>query len=581
MVHLCCEIILMSSKHFLVRNRHSNVWYGRVVIPNALRPSFNGQGEIRRSLNTPDKRKAKFLSLELRVQCQKGFERLSLAANAHKNFQNSNAFLDWLSEDREQGYVQSMKKIIKVKDVLGNEFEIDTGDAQQDTDAAARLLEINKPLYEQFVAEYRKTNNKNTVHQYLHQAESYSRSTSQNTPETTMPFNEAADLYIDRLKTQGRKGRKLAQRTLLHYEAYLEFWKEYFEARPVHEITLTELGEIQDWLPWLQPNYKKKKDKRGNPIQTSVAIEKAKARINPEDRLSDKSVAEYLGQLKGFLEFCFNRGFLNTDLARYIELPNTKQSRKVARLPFDMDDLKKIFPGQDYGVDFGTQRGGIDHDCKFWFPLLAVFSGARLEELAQLKTSDIKTCPDTGIIYMMIDNQGVAGDGKAKRTKNLNSVRPIPIHSTLLDIGFMAFVAQRQKDKSDQSLFKLKRNKQGRLAKGLSNWFSRLDQRANGGEIKGYIEKRGVLGRGTGEDGQKWTKSFHSFRHTVIDNLRGKKMANGEYIREQDIALVVGHEKEKLETANYGANRTQLELRRDIVEAIHYEGVGFGEIGFG
>ena len=576
---MCCEITIVSKQHYLIRNRHSNVWYGRVVIPEPLRPHFNGQSEIRRSLRTTDKKQAKFLSLELWVQCQKGFEHLRYTADIQPPFDSSAAFLSWLTADREQGYVQSMKKIIRMRDRLGNEYEIDTGSAQGDAQAAAELARLNAHLYKEWIEEYQETKDEHAVYNFIGRANE-ERRLADTAPETAMPFNEAADLYIDRLKTQGRKGRKLAQRTLLHYEAYLEFWKEYFETRPVHEITLTELGEIQDWLPWLQPNYKKKKDKRGHPISTSAAIEQAKLRSNREDTLSDKSVAEYLGQLKGLLEFCFNRGFINIELARYIELPNTKQSQKIVRLPFDTDDLRKIFPGADYGVDFGTQRGGIDHDCKFWFPLLAVFSGARLEELAQLKTSDIKTCPDTGILYTMIDNQGVAGDGKAKRTKNLNSVRPIPIHSTLLDIGFMEFVEKRKEDKSDKSLFKLKRNKQGRLAKGLSNWFSRLDQRTNGSEIKGYIERRGVVGRGTNEDGQKWTKSFHSFRHTVIDNLRGKKMSNGEYIREQDIALVVGHDKEKLETANYGANRTQLELRRDIVEAIRYEDVGFEGIKF-
>lgn len=575
MVHLaCCEILSVSNQHFLVRNRHSSIWYGRVIIPENLRNVFNGQSEIRRSLKTSDKRKAKFLSLELRVQCQKGFERLNSVANANKTFQNSHAFLDWISEDTEQGYVQSMKKIITLKEPDGREIVIDTGNFEDDVKAAQMLRQLNPSEYDHFLEARSRNNDPNLVHQYLSQAQNAQKSVASNHPEALTPLNEIIELYIDKLKNQGRKGRKLSQRTLINYEGRLEFWGDYFGKRPAYQLNLKELGEIQDWLPWLMPNYKK----RGQ--STESAILRAQDHKNPTDKLSDKTTAEYLGQLKALLQFCFSRGFILQDLAQHIELPNTKQTRSVERLPFSLDDLQKIFPGADYGVDFGRQNGGIDHDSKFWFPLLAVFSGARLEELAQLKTSDIITCPETGIIYMMIDNKGFAGDGEAKRTKNLNSVRPIPIHSTVLDIGFMDYVEKRKGDKKDKSLFSLKRDKQGRLAKGLSNWFSRLEQRADGSPIKGYIERRGVEGRGVDENGQKWTKSFHSFRHTVIDNLRGKKMANGEYIREQDIALVVGHDKEKLETANYGSNRTQLELRRDIVEAIGYEGVGFEGIIF-
>jgi len=126
--------------------------------------------------------------------------------------------------------------------------------------------------------------------------------------------------------------------------------------------------------------------------------------------------------------------------------------------------------------------------------------------------------------------------------------------------------------------FKLKRDKQGRLGKGFSNWFSRFEPRKGGKTALGYIERRGVESKGT-SDGQKWTKTFHSFRHAAIDNLRdNKKLPNGEYILETHIGIVMGHTKDKLETAQYGQNRSQLELRKDVIEAINFGNVDFEEI---
>jgi hypothetical protein len=73
-------------------------------------------------------------------------------------------------------------------------------------------------------------------------------------------------------------------------------------------------------------------------------------------------------------------------------------------------------------------------------------------------------------------------------------------------------------------LFKLKRGKQGRLAKSVANWFSRMEKRKSGSPILGYIERRGVESKVTNAADERWSKSFHSFRHTAIDNLRGKNM---------------------------------------------------------
>ena len=97
--------------------------------------------------------------------------------------------------------------------------------------------------------------------------------------------------------------------------------------------------------------------------------------------------------------------------------------------------------------------------------------------------------------------------------------------------------------------------------------------------VLGYIEKGGVKSKGAKESGQRWMKSFHSFRHVAIDNLRSNKtLPSGEYILESHIALVMGHTGKKLETANYGKDRSQLMLRKAVIEAIDYPFMQFDKI---
>ncbi len=554
----------MAQGQFLTRNRHGNIWYSRIVIPKLLRPYFSERREIRLSLHTSEKSLAVRRSRHFWLYCQEVFDGL---------YQGQTTM-------PKKGIIHKKTVLripLNIEDALGSRHRFNFNDPDKEIKAAKEMQDRAEALLEKY------KDNPEMLDRLMKAKASDSVSGSNDnipeaervinkTVESPTSFHDAVDLYFSKLETQGRKGKQLASRTLLSYKDKLSFWQAHFGGRQIHTLTLKELGEIQNWLTRLPPNFMKKG------LSVDTAVKMAQSNNNPYPPIADKTRADYLGQLKGLLEFAFSNGFINSDISNYIELPNTKISKAIERLPFTNEDLQKIFPGKDYGVDFGIQKSSLDKDAKFWFPLLAVFTGARLEELGQLTTDDIHTCPDTNIIYAMINNKGVAGDGTKKHTKNQNSVRPIPIHSTLIKIGFMNYVAKRQADKQNISLFKLNRNKQGRLAKGLSTWFSRVDKRKNGSLALGYIERRGVVSKGKSKAGERWSKSFHSFRHTVIDNLRGKQLQNGEYIREQDIALVVGHEKNRLETANYGQDHAQLELRKAVIEAIGYDDVSFDMI---
>jgi len=88
----------MAATQFLVRNRHCNVWYGRIVIPLYLREHFNGKRELRKSLGTPDRTVAKRLALEFWLKCQHGFDELKESADRKAKFDDTGQFLAWLPQ---------------------------------------------------------------------------------------------------------------------------------------------------------------------------------------------------------------------------------------------------------------------------------------------------------------------------------------------------------------------------------------------------------------------------------------------------------------------------------------------------
>lgn len=73
---------------------------------------------------------------------------------------------------------------------------------------------------------------------------------------------------------------------------------------------------------------------------------------------------------------------------------------------------------------------------KRWVPWVCAYTGARIAEICQLRSEDIKQI--TGIWCM-------AFAAEAGSLKNVNSERVVPVHSALIDEGFLKFVASARK----------------------------------------------------------------------------------------------------------------------------------------
>ena len=92
----------------------------------------------------------------------------------------------------------------------------------------------------------------------------------------------------------------------------------------------------------------------------------------------------------------------------------------------------------------------------FWSLALGLFTGARAEELAQLRLRDFeKVVIENETIYYI--NLQIT-DPKKQSLKNLASERFIPISNYLIEWGFLNYVQERIKEKADY-LFDLKINK--------------------------------------------------------------------------------------------------------------------------
>ena len=132
-----------------------------------------------------------------------------------------------------------------------------------------------------------------------------------------------------------------------------------------------------------------------------------------------------------------------------------------------IEDMRKSLPttsrqlwsSTDFAALLKTEKWNSEktqiNDHVFWVPLIARLHGLRSEEILQLKPKNIRC--DDGIHFFDIER------GTGQSLKSDNARRMIPIHSQLIELGFLELV-QRQRGLGKERIFdKVSRSKSSRL----------------------------------------------------------------------------------------------------------------------
>ena len=243
-------------------------------------------------------------------------------------------------------------------------------------------------------------------------------------------------------------------------------------------------------------------------------------RITRQDVLAfkDKLLAEgqsvantnmKLSRLRTLLGWAYQNDLAPTNVAEGISV-KVADSGKGKRLPFALDELQAIFASPVYAN--GDRPKGGKGEAAYWLPLLGLFTGARLEEIGQLRVSDVqrREYPDQDgkmlAGWFLHITESTDERGQANRIKNAASERLVPLHPELERLGFIAYV-EKLKDQQGRVFPDLVPNIYGRLSAKWGEWFGPYMR-----NVCGITDKR---------------KVFHSFRHTFKDYTRRAKMPEG------------------------------------------------------
>jgi integrase len=239
--------------------------------------------------------------------------------------------------------------------------------------------------------------------------------------------------------------------------------------------------------------------------------------------LSAAAVSKQLTAIRALLAWAMNNGYVEHNVAAGVTVATAKNIADK-RVAYDASDLQNIF------ADIGRFRES--EPPRFWLPLLAAFTGARLEELGQLTVEDIRQ--QDGIHFVSINAEG------DKSIKTRSSIREIPLHSELTKMGFLEYVAKRRAAGNTGLFPDLEPDKTGKITERFSKRWTR------------YRRSLGITDP---------RKPFHSFRHGFKQSCRDAGI--GEEIHDS----LTGHSNGSI-GRGYGA--VSLQAKAEAISKITY-----------
>ena len=297
----------------------------------------------------------------------------------------------------------------------------------------------------------------------------------------------------------------------------LQFFQWCMDGCHMHEITIDKIKSNYisklSRFPAHLHRYKQLKDKDGKLFSIDKVL-----KITERDnltKLSNKTIKGKITTVKAFIKWCVSHEYLNDNVLKAFAFTNTIKEETNERQPFDNDDLISLFNRPEFYNGLYHYKYAFRH----WCLLIALYTGMRANEICQLKIKNIIKDKNTDIECFVITDED-----DDQSVKNKSSKRIIPIHKTLIKLGFLNYVNHHRKTRKNNDLLfvQLSRHSgKGNYTQKLLKWFNEK-----------YIYETGVKKR---SNSQRVMKSFHSFRHTFIDYEKQHRL--DREILEQ----VVGH----------------------------------------
>ncbi|MDP9154685.1 MAG: site-specific integrase [Pseudomonadota bacterium] len=258
--------------------------------------------------------------------------------------------------------------------------------------------------------------------------------------------------------------------------------------------------------------------------------------------LHPKTVRAQINASELFLKWAIGNGrHAGPNPLEGVARPSPTRSDEGGAEAFTLDELKLIFEPERYNQ--------AKRPHQFWAPLIALFTGARANEIAQLRLRDLEAVDGILCVRVAHDPRGE----NPTRTKNADSARIIPMHPELIRLGLPAYIEDARRAGGSRLFPHLPMDSLGKREKYISRDFNEK-----------HLPAVGVH--------QTRRKVFHSFRDTAETALH----ANGA--NPVQIDEWIGHKAEGMGASRYKVKFTPAQFAELVLPRLQYPGLDLSEL---
>lgn len=259
-----------------------------------------------------------------------------------------------------------------------------------------------------------------------------------------------------------------------------------------------------------------------------IAISKKEKLIT----LDNTTIKNKLININAFLDYAIEFEYLDKNRLRY-KISLSEENTSDKRKEYYNEQLHALFYKSSWYTK-ELENNLKDNPSKIWLPLILLFSGCRLNEMAQIRLSQID-------IKDNINFFRIEAKYKDQKLKNKTSKRKIPIHQTLIDLGILDFIDNQRKNNKERLFEELYYTNNKGYGQAFSKRFNDKDFKKewlSKSDIE-KIEEEDIL------------LDLHSFRHNFSGSLKG-------LIEDGLLEYFMGHTQNSESLKRYGKYRPEL-----------------------
>ena len=329
---------------------------------------------------------------------------------------------------------------------------------------------------------------------------------------------------FDKWLSEGAQQDRWSPRTQASHQTGRDAFLEILGDMPVAAITRDHVRTLRDALAKLPADWRRHCRARGISAVELLNGDPVGPGLKPGSR------TKLLQATKSMLAFAVDEGLVDTNVAMGLTNIPDREPVKDKRHAWSVELLNQWLSYRIYKEPRGTWG------YRQWLPLVALFSGARLEELAQLLHNEVREV-DNVLVFNFQRREGAS-------LKTQAAERIVPVHIELLHLGFGQYLRRTNNSKYLWPDLRVPKPG-GRWGSAFTTYFTRARR-----DARCYDQKC----------------DYHSLRATFVTAMVNQR------ISPELIPVIVGHAVPSLTFGTY-TKGIDVKVLQGAVDQVSYPGL--------